>query len=220
MLTIQPLTVSPFQSNCYLVQNPESREIIVVDPGGDGAIILDAIEKLGGKVVAIWNTHGHIDHINANAAVKDAHGAPITIHEIEAPWLESEMLCGAALFGIPFHATKADHLWKGGEEFTALGCQWKVYHVPGHSPGSCAIVCDEENIFLGGDLLFRGSIGRMDLPGGSPAQMTGSLRGLFNDWGKDEWRVYCGHGPATSIAEERAGNFLVREALQHGFDTA
>lgn len=219
MLKIHSLTVSPFQSNCHLVQNEELGEMIVVDPGDDAPVIIDKINSLQGKVTEIWNTHGHIDHINANAPVKEKYGVPLSIHEIEAPWLESEMLCGAALFGLPFHPSKAETTWKGGEEFQALGHSWKTYHVPGHSPGSVLIVCDEENVVLAGDLVFRGSIGRMDLPGGSPEDMTRSLRSLFDDWGRDEWRIFCGHGPSTTVGTERVQNPLVREALERGFST-
>jgi glyoxylase-like metal-dependent hydrolase (beta-lactamase superfamily II) len=114
------------------------------------------------------------------------------------------------LFGLPFNPSKADKTWKGGDELEAMGRQWKVFHTPGHSPGSCCIVCDAENLLLGGDLLICGSIGRTDLPGGDEDQMSESLRGLFEDWGKDAWRVYGGHCGPSTIGRERASNMDAR----------
>lgn len=211
MIEFHQITVGPLGSNCYLLQNTETKEIAIVDPGEEPEVILGAAGKLGGKVVAIWNTHAHIDHINANAPVQEATGAPISIHELEADWLPSAEKTLAVWAGIPFRPSKADHIWRDGDHFEALGGRWSVRHVPGHSPGGCAIICDGENLFVGGDLLFQGSIGRMDLPGGSEEAMRESLRGLFQDWGKDSWRVLPGHGPVTTIANERRSNPFLGE---------
>ena len=216
MLEVHSFPLGDFQTNCHILQNPTTKEIVVVDPGEEPEEILAFLKRIGGKVVEIWNTHGHIDHINANKPVADATGAPISIHELEAEWLQSATLNLGAFVNYPFIASQASRLWKGGDELEALGVKWKVYHSPGHSPGLCAIVSAEEKLMIGGDLLFRGSIGRYDFPGSSAAQMTASLRALFNDWGKDDWKVLSGHGDETTVGYERKTNMLVREALTRG----
>jgi len=212
-LKIHQLTVGDLQENCYLIENPERREAVVVDPGDEAGVILGQIKALGVRVSAIWNTHAHFDHIGANAAVADATGAPILIHQLEAAWLESADLCGASLFGFPFRPSKASGTWADGDQFEALGAQWIVRHAPGHSPGLCAIISSGDKIVVGGDLLFRDSVGRMDLPGGSPAAMTNSLRSLFGHWAEDDFVVLPGHGPMTRIGRERTQNMLVKLAL-------
>jgi glyoxylase-like metal-dependent hydrolase (beta-lactamase superfamily II) len=217
-LEVHQLVVGPLEENCYLLVNHDRREAVVVDPGDEGARILKTIDGLGVRVSAIWNTHAHFDHIGANAAVAAVTGAPILIHGIEAPWLESPQLNGSALFGMSVVPSKATGTWADGDQFDALGTQWVVRHTPGHSPGSCIVISSDEGIVVAGDLLFRGSIGRMDLPGGSPEAMTRSLKLLFGDWTRDEFRVLPGHGPMTTIGVERAGNQLVHAALGPGLE--
>lgn len=215
-LRVHSIPLGAFQTNCHILEDVERREAVVVDPGDEGEELLAFIKKLGVRVVAIWNTHAHLDHIGANAALQKATGAPLSIHRLSAPALGSAVLSGAAMFGFPFTPSKADILWNGGEVLEVLGRKWLVRHNPGHSVGCCSIICEAENLMIGGDLLFQGAIGRTDLPGGSPEVMTASLRALFNDWGKDEWTVLTGHGDNTTIGEERTSNFLVRLALSEG----
>lgn len=216
MIKTHSIPVGPLQANCHILHNQETNEAIVVDPGDDAADINQFLDTLACRVVAIWNTHGHLDHINGNAGVQAATKAPISIHQAAAPCLSSSLYSGADWIGIPLNPSKADTLWQGDETLTALGQEWKIRHTPGHSPGCCVIVCEAENLMVAGDLLFRNSIGRTDLPGGNPELMTQSLRGLFNDWGQDQWRVLTGHGPNTTIAEERRSNPFVRDALGQG----
>ncbi|MEO8377227.1 MAG: MBL fold metallo-hydrolase [Candidatus Sumerlaeota bacterium] len=201
MLEIHSITTGPFQENCHILQNPATMEIVVVDPGDDAPELTDFLQRLGGRVVAIWNTHGHIDHIGANAAVQRETSAPISIHEMEQEWLGSAMLCGAAIFGIPFEPSKAETLWKGGETISALGCEWKVRHAPGHSPGMCTISCDAENLIIVGDLIMMNSIGRTDLPGGDERAMAKSLSEFFK-YAKPDWRMLCGHGDRSTVQKE------------------
>lgn len=212
-LRVYTIPTGPLQANCHVIHNGDSGEIVVADPGDDGRELWDFTQSLPGRVVEIWNTHGHIDHINGNGAVHELSGAPISIHELEADWLCSEVLCGAAWLGIDFHPSRADRTWRGGEELEALGCRWVVRHVPGHSPGSCALVCAEGKLVIGGDLLFRQSIGRTDLPGGDYDRMMDSLRCFFGGWVSDDMQVLCGHGPSTTVGEERRRNPFVAEAL-------
>jgi hydroxyacylglutathione hydrolase len=216
VLQVITLAVSPFQSNCHLIFNPETREALVIDPGDDAPIIIEALEKEYLKLVAIWNTHGHIDHINANQQLHEISKAEICIHQFDAPMLESEINSGASLFGLPFSPSKASKTWVGGENIELLGTTWQIMHTPGHSAGCCCYVCPQEEIMFAGDLLFQGSIGRTDLPGGDPEAMTETLRNLFNDWGQDKWKVYCGHGPSTTLADERDSNMYVRQAMMVG----
>ncbi|CAN5323475.1 MBL fold metallo-hydrolase [soil metagenome] len=216
MLEIHSIPVGPIQANCHILRDSETGRMVVVDPGDDAEEIAKYLKRLGGTVEAIWNTHGHIDHINGNAGVKAANGAPISIHESVAQALESPILSGASWTGIPFNPSKADHTWKGGEILDALGREWSVRHAPGHSLGCCLITCEGEKLMVGGDVLFAGSIGRTDLPGGNPAVMTETLRMLFSGWAKDEWTVLPGHGDSTTIGAERRSNPYVREALGPG----
>lgn len=211
MIQHHTLSVGPLGANCHILHNEPTNELVIVDPGDDAETILEFVEKLGGKVVAIWNTHAHIDHVNANAGVKKETGAPISIHELEADWLGSAEKTLAVWAGVTFHPSSADKTWKDGDEINALGLTWKIRQTPGHSPGMSCIVSEEAGLILGGDLLFSGSIGRMDLPGGSEEEMVASLKGLFSQWGKDTMVVLSGHGPATTIGQERRSNFLLRE---------
>jgi glyoxylase-like metal-dependent hydrolase (beta-lactamase superfamily II) len=200
-------------ANCHLLHQTDSDEIIIVDPGDDAPIILETVGRIGGRVVAIWNTHAHIDHVNANAAVAAATGAPISIHSAEADWLGSPLKTLAAWAGVPFHPSRATHLWQDGQELDALGTQWRVLHTPGHSPGLCCLMAAGAGLVIAGDLVFRGSIGRTDLPGGDPGAMEESLRRFFGGWAPDSATILCGHGGATTVAQERRTNPFVREAL-------
>jgi hydroxyacylglutathione hydrolase len=211
MIEHNTLSVGPLGANCHILSNPETSEAIVVDPGDEAPEILALAKRLGLRIVAIWNTHGHIDHVNANAAVHAATKAPISIHEAEGDWLDSETKTLALWAGVEFHPSKPNHLWKDGDILQALGEEWVVHHTPGHSPGMSSIVCEAAGIMVAGDLLFSGSIGRMDLPGGSEEQMVLSLNRVFHVWGKDDWIVLPGHGPATTIGQERRRNFLLKE---------
>ncbi len=214
MIEVHSIPVGFFQTNCHILHHPERKEIVVVDPGDEASILIEFIEKLDGDLVEIWNTHGHFDHINANAELIEKYRAPLSIHELEADWLQSADKCLASMAGLPFKPSKADRIWKGGDEFEALGEKWRVYHNPGHSPGSCSIVCDAQNIMMAGDFLMQGTLGRCDLPMGNEQDMIRSMRALFNDWGKDSWRVYSGHTPMTTIGRERVANDLVNSLIQ------
>ncbi|MCC5874758.1 MAG: MBL fold metallo-hydrolase, partial [Candidatus Sumerlaeia bacterium] len=148
MIKHHTLPVGPLGANCYILQNETSGELVVVDPGDDAALILQTIKTLGGKLVAIWNTHGHIDHVNGNADVKEGTGAPISIHEKEADWLGSAEKTLAVWAGVDFNPSKADTIWKDGDTVQALGLTWKIRHTPGHSPGMCCIISEDAKLIL------------------------------------------------------------------------
>lgn len=213
MLEIHSITTGPFQENCHILQDPDTKEIVVVDPGDDAPELVDFLKRIGGRVTAIWNTHAHIDHIGANAAVKRATGAPISIHEAEKDWLGSAMLCGAALFGIPFEPSKADVLWKDGDVVRALGREWRVHHAPGHSPGMCTISCDAERLIIVGDLIMMNSIGRTDLPGGDDRAMAKSLKEFFV-YAKPDWQILSGHGGRSLVRQEVQLNHNARYMIE------
>jgi glyoxylase-like metal-dependent hydrolase (beta-lactamase superfamily II) len=215
-LSIHSFPTGPVQANCHILHDVERDEFLIVDPGDDAPDIIAFARRLGGRCVAIWNTHSHFDHVSANADVQAAMKAPISIHAIEAANLGSTMLSRAALFGLPFTPSKADVLWQDGDVIQALGRGWKVHLAPGHSPGSVVLACAEEKLALAGDVLFRDSVGRTDLPGGSAPVLRDTLRLLLGEWTADDWRVLVGHGAETTIGRERARNPFVADALGSG----
>jgi hydroxyacylglutathione hydrolase len=214
MLKIHSIPTGPLQANCHVLQSTESKELVVVDPGEDGAELIEFFKSLGGRISQIWNTHAHFDHIGANADVKAYSGAPISIHESEAECLESALKSGAALFGMPFVPSKADRRWRDGDVVEALGLSWTIHHAPGHSRGMCTIVCEAEKLVIAGDLILMNSIGRTDLPGGDERLMASSLRAFFEGYTKDDWTVLCGHGANSTVAKERRSNSDARWLME------
>ncbi len=202
---VETLAVGPLRTNCYLVSDPENREMLVVDPGAEAERILASIRASGAKVTAIVNTHGHWDHIGANGELRAATGAPLLIHEADAGWLTlTQTMSGA---GLPLsHAVTsppADRLLRGGEELPLGGFKLRVIHTPGHTRGG--ICLHLPGLLLSGDTLFAESIGRTDLPGGSLSDLVSSIRErLFTL--PDDTVVYPGHGVTTTIGDERSLN--------------
>ena len=214
MLKIETVPVGMLQTNCHLAWEDETGEAVIVDPGGDAELLEQRIRQANLKVAAIWNTHGHIDHIGANAAMRRFSGAPISIHPAEQDWLLDPAKNLASWIPLPYEPQPADSLWGEGDEIAAIGRTWRIWHLPGHSPGSVAIICDAEKLLFGGDLLFQGSIGRVDLPGGDPPAMVRSILRLMELPG--DYRVYNGHSPVTTIGQERRTNPFVRDFLAGG----
>ena len=210
-LRVTTLTVGPLESNCHLCWNADTGKGVVVDPGADAAAILRSIEQNGFTVEAIWLTHAHGDHIGAAAAVKRATNAPVTIHPAEEAWLSDDNLNLAALLDMSIEPVEADHHWENDQQFDALGTTWKVMHVPGHSPGGVAIYSEDEGLAFSGDLLFRGSMGRVYLPNGNPIAMATSLVKFFRL--PDDLRLFVGHGPDTTLAVEKSANMVVEDFL-------
>lgn len=195
--------LTPFMTNCYVIK--DGGEALVVDPGEAAPRLLRSLE--GSKVVMVVNTHCHCDHSGGNAGVVKATGAPLAIHEEELPLLQSIEQQGL-LFGVPFPASPApDRFLKEGEVIRVGAVELKVLHAPGHAPGH--IVLAGDGFVLAGDVLFAGSVGRTDLPGGSYPQLIASIRTKLLTL-PDDTVVYSGHGPETTIGRERATNpFLV-----------
>ena len=199
-MLITSVTVGPVQTNCYIVACEDTRKAIVVDPGDEPQRILESIHKNKLDVIAIINTHGHFDHAGANAALHEAINAPIWIHEKDAFLLPilSEM---GVLFGLDIpNSPPADAYLMGGQEITVGNLTLEVLDVPGHTQGGIALYAPD--VLFSGDSLFAGSIGRTDLPGGNIKTLIGNIQNQLMEL-PDETVVYPGHGPATTIGEER-----------------
>ncbi len=203
-MKVEALTLGPLGTNCYLVWAEGGASALLVDCAGEPREILAAAAARELSIALIVNTHGHTDHIEALSGVKEATGARIAIHELDAAMLEDPMLSGAALFGFSQRGVRPDVLLHEGEQVAIPGSEVRlsVLHTPGHSPGSISLL--GEGVLFSGDCLFAGGMGRVDLAGGDEREMRKSLARLA---ARDpELVVYPGHGPATTIAAEVATN--------------
>jgi len=210
MMQIESLTVGPFQSNCYIVACEQTRDAVIIDCGDEAPRILAAVESLGVNVRAVVNTHSHLDHVAALADVVDALGVPVLMHADEMPVYEM-LETQAAMFGLAApRRVPIDRFVEHGEKIEVGRLSAEVLLSPGHSPGSiCLVFADAaETIVFAGDVIFRGSIGRTDLPGGSYETIVETLRTLFVPM-SDETIVYSGHGPVTTMGEEKRTNPFV-----------
>ncbi len=202
-MDILALPMTPFMTNCFVLRNGESA--LVVDPGEVTQDLLDAIE--GYSVKTVVNTHCHCDHCGGNAEILKRTGAELVCHQAELPWLRALEEQGA-MFGVPFPPSPdPDRFLNAGDIVEVGDVTLDVRVAPGHSPGHLVLVGD--GFVISGDLLFAGSIGRTDLPGGNYEQLLDSIRTQLLTL-PDETVVYNGHGPATTIGAERKTNpFLV-----------
>jgi len=209
-LEIEMLTVGPVAENCFLVRREGSERVLVVDPGEEAERILAKLEEFGGKPEAILITHCHFDHIGAVTPVAEATGAPVYCPEIETPILSNIMaFVPWEGFG-PFEDYEADETVAGGETLELAGLEIDVLFTPGHSPGHVTYSVRGEDAILSGDVLFQGSVGRVDLPGGDWPTLITSIRKLL-DTHADETIVYPGHMGTTTLGAERATNPFLAE---------
>jgi glyoxylase-like metal-dependent hydrolase (beta-lactamase superfamily II) len=204
-------TVGPVQENCYIVRRPNASTAVIVDPGDEADRILEALRALKVETVeAILLTHCHFDHIGAVAPVAAATGAPVWCPELEVPVLANIMdFVPWPGFG-PFESYDADHTVSGGETLELAGMTIDVIFTPGHSPGHVTYAIRGEDALFSGDVLFQGSVGRVDLPGGDWPTLLRSIETLLEAH-PDEATVYPGHGPLTTLGRERASNPFLRE---------
>jgi hydroxyacylglutathione hydrolase len=204
MMLVRTIQVGVVQTNCYVVGCEETHEAAVIDPGDNTSRILDTVKADTLVVRYIFNTHCHFDHMGANAEMVAATGAKLALHPAELPILRERG--GAFWFGMeatesPLPAIELAH----GQEISVGSLQFRVLHVPGHSPGSVAFYAAQEHAVFDGDVLFADGVGRTDLPGGDWETLKDSIeRVLFAL--PDETRVYPGHGPATTIGREKRHN--------------
>jgi hydroxyacylglutathione hydrolase len=202
-MIIERLVVGMLQSNCYVVGCENTHEGIVIDPGGDGPLIIDRVEELGLTIKYIVNTHGHIDHIAANGPVKEATGAQIAIHHDDAEWLVTDQGAYARMLGVVSPGPAADVLLSDGDDITFGEESLRVLHTPGHSLGGISLAAD--GVVFCGDTLFAMGVGRVDLPGGSWETLLDSIKTrLFTL--PDDTTAYTGHGPPTTIGREKQVN--------------
>jgi len=209
-LIIKMLQVGPIMTNCYIVGCEETKQGAIIDPGGNGDFLLAEVRQLGLEIKYVINTHGHFDHTLANREVmeglKKRQQEPplLAIHRAEEPMLKSGG--GAALFGLRgFSSPPVDLYLEEGDVLTLGQVKLKVLYTPGHSVGSISLLNEKEKAVFDGDVLFNMGIGRTDLTGGDFETLMDSIRNKLLTL-PDDPVVYSGHGPATTIGRERAGN--------------
>ena len=199
---VKTITVGAFQENSYLVVDDRSSRAVIVDPGSEGERLVEAIDRSGATLEAIWITHAHVDHVGAIAFVKRKWDVPIYLHPLDRRLYDSAGL-QAQVYGLPFEEPPApDHEFADGQQIKVGDAEMTVLHAPGHSPGH--VVIHGNGIALVGDCLFAGSIGRTDLPFSNPPQLAASLEKISAL--PPETVVYPGHGMETTIGQERLSN--------------
>jgi hydroxyacylglutathione hydrolase len=225
-LDVRMFTVGPVQENAYIVRaSADAQRAVLVDPGEEAERLLEAVRSLGVEIEAILITHCHFDHIGAVAAVARATGAPVYCPEIERGVLADIMRWVPPGFG-PFESYEADHTLAGGERLSLAGMDIEVIFTPGHSPGHVTYAVSPTvsavqgadmgrtaapaAALLSGDVLFQGSVGRVDLPGGDWATLERSIGGLLRGF-PAETLVFPGHMGATTLGRERDTNPFLEE---------
>jgi glyoxylase-like metal-dependent hydrolase (beta-lactamase superfamily II) len=205
-LIIKELAVGPLMANCFIAGCEDTKEAVVIDPGGEADRILLSLAESELKVKYIINTHGHFDHVSANGKMKEATGADLLIHPLDAPML-GMLSSNATVFGISVaNSPPCDRTIEEGEMVSFGDFTFNVIHTPGHTPGGISLYSD--GIIFVGDTLFAGSIGRTDFPGGDFDTLIASIKTkLFKL--EDDVRVLSGHGPETSIGREKRFNPFV-----------
>jgi len=204
LLRVESFELGPLATNAYLIWNPDTMRAVVVDPGMDPGPLLSRLEPF--HVEAVVLTHAHFDHIGGVEDVRRLKRCPVYVHSAEADWLTDGRLNGSLWWpelGGEIRVEPADGFLEDGRRYEWIGETFEVYHTPGHSPGGVSIRCG--NRLFCGDVLFRRSVGRTDLPGGDWDSLVRSVRDVLFRL-PDDVVVYPGHGPSTTIGEEKADN--------------
>ena len=203
-------TVGPVAENCFLFRQDGASEALIVDPGEEAPKLLGAIEELGVELKAILLTHTHFDHVGAVAPVARATGAPVYCPKLEVGVLQDIMaFVPWAGFG-PFDSWDPEETVEGGERLELAGFEIDVHFTPGHSPGHVTYGIREDAVLFSGDVLFEGSVGRVDLPGGDWPTLAASIQSLLDAY-PDETAVHPGHMGITTLGRERASNPFLAE---------
>ncbi len=203
------LSVGPLETNCYILGDEKSKEAVVIDPGGDFEEIEQELEKLQLKVKYLILTHGHFDHTGALAQLKKTTGAEILIHSADAVMLSSTGQAQPFFLEGSSEDCSADRMLQEGDKIRFGEYSLEVLHTPGHTPGGISLVIDK--IIFTGDTLFCGSVGRADLPGSSYKKLINSIRTKLLSRA-DDYVIYPGHGPESTIGGERRNNPFLNEA--------
>ena len=209
-MDVRMFTVGPVAENCFIFRRDGSDRALIVDPGEEAPKLLGAIEQLGLTLDGILLTHTHFDHVGAVAPVARATGAEVWVPEIEKGVLANiNSFVPWPGFG-PFEDYEAEHTLNGGEQLELAGFEIDVLFTPGHSPGHVTFSIPDEAVVFSGDVLFQGSVGRTDLPGGDWPTLLESIRGLVDSL-PEETTVYPGHMGITTLGAERATNPFLAE---------
>jgi glyoxylase-like metal-dependent hydrolase (beta-lactamase superfamily II) len=203
-VNVRRFTVGPLEENCWIVDGGE--RTVVIDPGDEGDRLIEALQT---PVEAILLTHTHFDHVGAVAQLARHTGAPVYCPRIEVPVLKDINSYVFPGYG-PYEPHDPEETLDGGERLSLAGLDFDVIFTPGHSPGHVSFSLAAHRLLFDGDVLFQGSIGRPDLPGGDYDTLMASIAGLLETL-PDETRVLPGHGPETTLGRERAGNPFLHE---------
>ena len=209
-MDVRMFTVGPVQENCFIARRDGSDHALVIDPGEEAPRLLAAIDELGLTVDAILLTHTHFDHVGAVTPLARATGAPVYCPVLEVPVL-ADIMAYVPWEGFgPYESYDADETVAGGERLDLAGFAIDVIFTPGHSPGHVVYSIPAEQAVFSGDVLFQGSVGRTDLPGGDWDTLAASIQTLL-DTLPDETRVHPGHMGLTTLGQERATNPFLRD---------
>ena len=205
---LESFPVGPLQCNCSIIGDLKQKKALIIDPGGDPNKILGVIEEHQFEVIAILHTHAHLDHILASGVIKEATGAPLYLNQDDLfLWEIVDKQC--QMFGIPeIKLPKIDGVIKDDQAINC--CGGVAIHTPGHTPGSMSFFFEEYKLLVAGDTLFKGSIGRTDLPGGDFNEIVKSIKDKLYLL-DDNTEVITGHGPSTKIGIEKTDNIFVRD---------
>lgn len=216
MLVVRNAVVGPFAENTFLVGDSETRDAILIDPGGETDRVLGMREPGGFTISRIFLTHGHIDHVAGCAEACRRLHVPAQIHRTDVSWLDM-IPRQAEMFGFEEAREPAtvEHFHEDGETFAIGEHVARVMHTPGHTRGSCCLFFEKARTLFAGDTLFAGSVGRTDLPGGDFDDLERSIRERLFTLG-DDVRFFPGHGPGGTIGDERQHNPFVGEATRRG----
>jgi glyoxylase-like metal-dependent hydrolase (beta-lactamase superfamily II) len=212
-LIVEGRPVGPFAMNSYLIACAETKEAAVIDSGGEIEEILSRAHEEGFQITKLLQTHAHIDHVAGLSEAKSKTESPIYLHPADQVIYQNAPLMGK-MFGLNISALPpVDELLSDGQVIALGECRLEVLHTPGHCPGHVCFVECERGVILGGDLIFKNSIGRVDLPGADPEEMVRSLRRVMKRW-DDDMVIYPGHMSSTRVGSERKTNPFLTSILQ------